>query len=70
MLQFLIVFLFFFVAISLMLLSLYFSKYKENGESCCSGGTCSSIKSSDNNHKCKKDHSELINKIKVEKLQI
>lgn len=70
MLQFLIVFLFFLVAIGLMLLSLYFSKYKQNGESCCSGGSCSSNKSVDSNHQCKKDHDELISKIKVENLQV
>jgi len=70
MLQFLIVFLFFLAAIGLMLLSLYFSKYKQNGESCCSGGHCSSVKSSDPNHQCEKDHQELIDKIKVEKLQV
>ena len=70
MLQFLIVFLFFLLAIGLMLLSLYFSKYKQNGENCCSGGHCSSVKSSDPNHHCEKDHAELISKIKVEKLQV
>jgi len=68
--QFIIVFLFFLAAIGLMLLSIYFSKYKQKGESCCSGGHCSSINSANNNHECKKENDELMNSINVKKLQI
>jgi len=68
--QFIIVFLFFLAAIGLMLLSIYFSKYKQKGESCCSGGNCSSINSANKNHECKKENDELMNSINVKKLQI
>ncbi len=70
MLQFLIVFLFFLVAMGIMLSSLYFSKYKQRDESCCGAGHCSSNKASDPNHEFKKDHAEFISKINVEKLHI
>ena len=70
MLQFLVVFIFFLMAIGLMLLSLHFSKYKQREESCCSSGHCSATHHIDHNHACKKEHIDFINKIKVDNLKV
>jgi len=53
--QYIIVFVFFLIALSLMLLSLKFSKYKERKEGCCGGGSCSSASFNHERNKCKKE---------------
>lgn len=70
MLQFLIVFVFFLIAIGLMLLSLYFSKYKQNGESCCSSGNCATSGVKKDSHNCAKHNYENEAQLKIEKMNI
>lgn len=69
--QYIIVFVFFLIALGLMLLSLQFSKYKQRSENCCGGGSCSGESSHDPDHKCSKSE-EIENKfmIDVDKLKV
>jgi len=71
--QYIVIFVFFSIALLLMLVSLKFSKYKERPEGCCGGGSCSS-NSNDHKHgenECKKNK-EITNKffIDVDNLNI
>ena len=50
--EFVIVPIFFLIALGGMLLALKFSKYKEDGASCCGGGHCSSDGKSNGHKSC------------------
>ncbi len=61
MIQFFLIFVFFLIAIGIMLLSLHFSKYKQRPSSCCGSGNCSSKEPLHNkiSTTCKSDKSEM-----------
>jgi len=65
--QYIVVFVFFTIALVLMLVSLKFSKYKDRPEGCCGGGNCSSSSPNENHGKgeCKKTE-EIANKFLIE----
>ncbi len=52
--QYIVVFVFFLIAMLLMLASLQFSKYKQRKDSCCSGKNCSDDSSSKEHNTCEK----------------
>lgn len=68
--QYLVVFVFFMVAIGLMLTSLHFSKYKKKSEGCCGGGSCATPGMKKDSHSCDKHHLENENQIEIEKMKI
>jgi len=58
--QFIIVPIFFIIAVVGMGLALHFSKYKENGAGCCGGGHCSADGQGDGNHSCYSSKSDFV----------
>jgi hypothetical protein len=50
MLQYILAFVFFVIAISIMIFALHFSQYKKRGPGCCSGGHCDNPNNKDLEH--------------------
>ena len=60
--QYIVVFLFFIGAISLMLAALHFSRYKKRPSGCCGGGHCES--GEENYHSCYREKADFVEKYK------
>lgn len=65
MIEYLVTFLLFVVAISLMLVALQFSKYKKRPSGCCGGGHCTTDgDEADSGHSCYDEKTEFVKKYK------
>ena len=58
--QFIIVPIFFIIAVVGMGLALHFSKYKQGDSGCCGGGNCSTDGNSGGNHSCYSSKSDFV----------
>lgn len=63
--QYIVIFVFFLIALSLMLLSLKFSKYKERPGSSCGGDSCACDASGQDKGECAKE-TEIENKFVID----
>ncbi len=65
MIQYIIAFLFFIAAISIMLAALHFSQYKKRPSGCCGGGHCETDQGGDKSyHSCYREKVDFVEKYK------
>lgn len=68
MIEYLVAFLLFVVAISLMLVALQFSRYKKRPSGCCGGGHCATDgEETVNEHSCYDEKTDFVKKYKTAK---
>jgi len=69
--QFIIVPIFFLIALGIMWLTLYLGKYKQGDDHCCGGGHCSASGGHDHDdHVCSKEHHNQDNIPKLENIEV
>ncbi len=69
--QFIIVPVFFLIALGIMWLTLYLGKYKQGDDNCCGGGHCSTTGGHSHDHVCSKEHHEENDNIpKLENIEV